>query len=211
MDLPQVVQCLRLGMLEEVSLALQGGDIVGEGVLGWRQESDEAGQGRAGVSSQPLPLTFRTVMFQAKLSSAFCSLRPRSPSLVSMRCSSLWKSIPALTGEVLSGCRDVGTGTATVHDNRDQARGMPLASHGVAGSPLPQQPHESSMPRMTGQWKPQLQHVAVLDPGDHEVWKGSEVPWQRHNSGTPWLILGGARAEPPDPTMEARAPSPCPT
>lgn len=43
-------------------------------------------------------------MFQAKLSSAFCSFRPRSPSLASMRCSSLWKSIPGHVahGAVLS-------------------------------------------------------------------------------------------------------------
>lgn len=46
MDLPQVVQRLRLGVLEEVSLALRGGDETPGAVLGWREEGDGAGRGR---------------------------------------------------------------------------------------------------------------------------------------------------------------------
>lgn len=58
-------------------------------------------------------------MFQAKLSSAFCSLRPRSPSLASMRCSSLWKSMPAQMGASLSGRRATCTRTAAARMDRD--------------------------------------------------------------------------------------------
>lgn len=72
------------------------------GVTGHHPRCSWSIPGGWGGEGSAQPLTFSTVMFQAKLSSAFCSLRPLSPSLASMRCSSLCKSIPAQAGASLS-------------------------------------------------------------------------------------------------------------